>query len=86
MLVYGVDLKDFEVGVLWFLDDYGDFFCVIVIDLCGCIVIDWGVIVLFEIFIVNGKGEVVYCFVGLLIVGNLDNIFMFEFEKVCVVE
>lgn len=65
--IVGVNFCDFEDDVLDYLEEGGDLFFVSVFDLCGCILIDWGVSVLLEIFIIDGEGIVLFCFVGLLI-------------------
>lgn len=63
----GVNYKDNEVNVVGFIEEFGDFFVKGGVDFNGCMVFEWGVYGVFEIYIIEGDGMVFLCIVGLLI-------------------
>lgn len=80
VLIYVIDWKDeFGVGVVWF-ECYGNFFIYIGDDQFGWMVIDFGVIGVLEIFLIDCNGWVCYCYVGVIIEEVWEDILCFMVE------
>lgn len=60
----GINYKDRPDRALQFLNRLGDPYDMIGADVTGRVAIDWGVYGVPETYVVDGKGEVVYRFVG----------------------
>jgi cytochrome c biogenesis protein CcmG/thiol:disulfide interchange protein DsbE len=65
--VIGVNMMDKEADALAFLLDEGNPFVSVAFDPKGRTRLDWGVTAPPESFILNGRGEVVYRFIGPLV-------------------
>ena len=84
--VIGVNMMDREGDALAFLADVGNPFASIAFDPKGRTRLEWGVTAPPETFIVNGKGEVVYRFIGPLVGDDYLQRFRPELEKALAAE
>lgn len=58
-------------NVCCFFGCYGNLFGCVGIDVNGCVLIEWGVYGVLEIFVVGCEGIIVYKLVGLIMLDNL---------------
>lgn len=72
----GINYKDNLVDALRFLTRYRNPFAAVGADPSGRVGIDWGVYGLPETFIVNGRGDIVYKYVGPLTPNVVDKILL----------
>lgn len=79
--VIGVNMMDREGDALGFLDEAGNPFVKISYDPKGRTRLEWGVTAPPETFIINGKGEVVYRFIGPLVGDDYAQRFRPELDK-----
>jgi cytochrome c biogenesis protein CcmG/thiol:disulfide interchange protein DsbE len=84
--VIGVNMMDREADALGFLDEAGNPFVKIAFDPKGKTRIEWGVTAPPETFILNGKGEVVYRFIGPMVGDDYLQRFRPELEKALAAE
>lgn len=84
--VIGVNMLDREADALGFLADEGNPFAAIAYDPKGKTRLDWGVTAPPETFIVNGRGEVVFRFIGPLVGDDYLQRFRPELEKALAAE
>jgi len=84
--VIGVNMLDREQDALRFLADEGNPFASISFDPRGKTRLEWGVTAPPETFIVNGKGEVVFRFIGPMVGTDYENRFRPELEKALAAE
>lgn len=84
--VIGVNMMDREGDALGFLAEQGNPFASISFDPKGRTRIEWGVTAPPETFIVNGKGEVVFRFIGPLVGDDYQQRFRPELEKALAAE
>ncbi|MCF8512044.1 MAG: DsbE family thiol:disulfide interchange protein [Rhodobacteraceae bacterium] len=84
--VIGVNMMDREADALAFLDADGNPFVKIAFDPKGKTRLEWGVTAPPETFILNGKGEVLYRFIGPLVGDDYLNRFRPELEKALAAE
>jgi cytochrome c biogenesis protein CcmG/thiol:disulfide interchange protein DsbE len=79
--MFGLNYKDQADNARRFLGRYGNPFDAVGVDSRGRIGIDWGVYGVPETFIVDGKGRIVFKYVGPINQAILDEIMMPEIEK-----
>lgn len=79
--VVGVNMMDREADALAFLTEQGNPFAAVSFDPKGRVRLDWGVTAPPETFILNGKGEVVYRFIGPLVGDDYAQRFRPELDK-----
>lgn len=79
--VIGVNMMDREADALGFLAEAGNPFAKIAFDPKGKTRLEWGVTAPPETFILNGKGEVVFRFIGPLVGDDYLNRFRPELDK-----
>lgn len=79
--VIGVNMMDREADALAFLEEEGNPFVKIAFDPKGKIRLEWGVTAPPETFIINGKGEVVFRFIGPLVGDDYLQRFRPELDK-----
>lgn len=84
--VIGVNMMDREGDALAFLAADGNPFSSIAFDPKGRTRLEWGVTAPPETFIVNGKGEVVYRFIGPLVGDDYTQRFRPELDKALAAE
>lgn len=84
--VIGVNMMDREADAMAFLDEAGNPFVKISYDPKGRTRLDWGVTAPPETFILNGKGEVLYRFIGPMVGDDYLNRFRPELEKALAAE
>ncbi len=84
--VIGVNMMDREGDALAFLAADGNPFSSIAFDPKGRTRLEWGVTAPPETFIVNGKGEVVYRFIGPLVGDDYSQRFRPELDKALAAE
>ncbi|WP_430464264.1 DsbE family thiol:disulfide interchange protein [Tabrizicola sp.] len=82
----GVNMMDREADALAFLADDGNPFASISFDPKGRTRLEWGVTAPPETFILNGKGEVVYRFIGPLVGDDYLQRFRPELDKALAAE
>ena len=82
----GVNMMDREGDALAFLAADGNPFSSIAFDPKGRTRLEWGVTAPPETFIVNGKGEVVYRFIGPLVGDDYTQRFRPELDKALAAE
>lgn len=79
--VIGVNMMDREADALAFLEEEGNPFVKIAFDPKGKTRLEWGVTAPPETFIINGKGEVVFRFIGPMVGDDYLNRFRPELDK-----
>lgn len=84
--VIGVNMLDREADALAFLAEEGNPFAKISYDPKGRTRLEWGVTAPPETFIVNGKGEVVYRFIGPMVGDDYLQRFRPELDKALAAE
>lgn len=84
--VIGVNMMDREADALGFLGDEGNPFASIAFDPKGKTRLEWGVTAPPESFILNGKGEVLFRFIGPLVGDDYKNRFRPELDKALAAE
>ncbi len=77
----GLANKDKAADALKFLNEYGDPYGRIGMDLSGRVGIDWGVYGVPETFVVRGDGTIAYKFIGPLSAEALASVLLPEIEK-----
>jgi len=84
--VIGVNMMDREADALGFLVEEGNPFAKIAFDPKGKTRLEWGVTAPPETFIINGKGEVVYRFIGPMVGDDYIQRFRPELDKALAAE
>ena len=84
--VIGVNMMDREAAALGFLEAAGNPFAKIAFDPKGKTRLEWGVTAPPETFILNGKGEVVFRFIGPLVGDDYLQRFRPELDKALAAE
>lgn len=84
--VIGVNMLDREADALGFLADEGNPFAKISYDPKGKTRLEWGVTAPPETFIINGKGEVVFRFIGPMVGDDYIQRFRPELDKALAAE
>lgn len=81
VILVGYNYKDQLQDVKVWLEKYGNFYVVLMVDLFGQIVIDFGVYVVLESFLIDVKGVICYKCIGLFMFEVIEK----EFKLVIVV-
>lgn len=84
--VIGVNMKDSEAAALGFLAEAGNPFAGVVFDPDGLTRLEWGVTAPPETFIVNGRGEVVFRFIGPMVGDDYTQRFRPELDRALAAE
>ena len=84
--VIGVNMLDTEADAMGFLDENGNPFVKIAYDPKGKTRLEWGVTAPPETFIMNGKGEVLFRFIGPMVGDDYIQRFRPELDKALAAE
>lgn len=84
--VIGVNMLDTEADAMGFLDENGNPFAKIAYDPKGKTRLEWGVTAPPETFILNGKGEVLFRFIGPMVGDDYIQRFRPELDKALAAE